>query len=208
MEIEWHGHACFSIKNDVTVVFDPHNGHGIGIKKPEIRGDIILVSHHHFDHDAVDQVKKEDSVVVDSPGERDMDGIKIRGIESFHDPSRGSLRGKNTIFVVEYGLKFCHLGDLGHVPSEDVVRKIGRVDILFIPVGGTYTLDAREARRTSELIKPDIIIPMHYKIPGLNLPIDGVEEFLRGQDVVRLDSNTWEIPDDLPSGRVIVFSPP
>ncbi len=208
MEIKWHGHACFSIKNDVTVVFDPHDGNSIGIKKPDVQGDIILVSHHHFDHEAVDVVKKDNSTVVDSPGVKEVAGVRIKGIESYHDPSRGSLRGKNTIFVVEHGLRFCHLGDLGHIPSQEIIREIGRIDILFIPVGGTYTLDAREARKVMELLKPEITIPMHYRISGLSLPIDGVEEFISGQDVIRLDSSVWEIPDDLPSGRVIVFSPP
>ena len=208
MRIIWHGHACFSIENDLTIVFDPHDGESIGIKKPDVRGDIVLVSHHHFDHDVVDAVRKDDSVVVDSPEEIEVKGVKIKGIESFHDPARGSLRGKNTIYVVEHELTFCHLGDLGHVPSPDTINRIGEVDILFVPVGGTYTIDSREAEKVVELINPKVTVPMHYKIPGLTLSINGVEEFLSGKDVLRLDSNSWEIPDELPTGKIIVFRSP
>ncbi len=179
LQIRWHGHSCFEITNDVTLVTDPHDGKSIGIPAPSVAGDVILVSHDHYDHNSVKTVEKEDSKVVTDERKKNISNIEIKGIESFHDECNGAKRGKNIIYkFIMDDVSFCHLGDLGHELDDDAVQKIGDVDILFIPVGGTFTVDAEQAWKVINSIKPKIAIPMHYKIGGLSLPIDGVDSFL------------------------------
>lgn len=179
LQIRWHGHSCFEIKDDITLVTDPHDGKSIGIPAPNIEGDIILVSHDHYDHNSVKTVEKIGSKVVRDERKRNIYNVVIRGIKTYHDENFGDIRGENIIFkFLIDDINFCHLGDLGHILEEDIAEKIGDVDILFIPVGGNFTIDANYAWKIVNLIKPSIIIPMHYKIGGLSLPIDTLDKFL------------------------------
>ncbi len=180
LQIRWHGHSCFEITNDLTLVTDPHDGKSIGIPAPNVQGDIILVSHDHFDHSSgVKLVEKEGSKVVTDDRKRNISNIEISGVESFHDENSGSKRGENVIYkFIMDGIKFCHLGDLGHELDDSAVNKIGSVDILFIPVGGNFTIDDKKAWIIIKKIRPKIIIPMHYKIGGLSLSIAGLDPFL------------------------------
>jgi len=209
-QIIWHGHACFEITDDLTIVTDPHDGKSIGIETPMVKGDIILVSHDHYDHNSVRTVEKKDSVVVRDAGKKKVKGVEIEGIESFHDEVKGAKRGKNIIFKFKVDdITFCHLGDLGHIPDKEILDKIGEVDILFIPVGGVYTLDADSAWETANLIKSKIIVPMHYKIQGLSLPISDVDPFLAKNKfkVIHVGNQIDIEKEDLPSEREIwVFS--
>ena len=209
-QIIWHGHACFEITDDLTIVTDPHDGKSIGIETPMVKGDIILVSHDHYDHNSVRTVEKKDSAVVRDAGKKKVKGVEIEGIESFHDEVKGAKRGKNIIFKFKVDdITFCHLGDLGHIPDKEILDKIGEVDILFIPVGGVYTLDADSAWETANLIKSKIIVPMHYKIQGLSLPISDVDPFLAKNKfkVIHVGNQIDIEKEDLPSEREIwVFS--
>ena len=209
-QIIWHGHACFEITDDLTIVTDPHDGKSIGIETPMVKGDIILVSHDHYDHNSVRTVEKKDSAVVRDAGKKKVKGVEIEGIESFHDEVKGAKRGKNIIFKFKVDdITFCHLGDLGHIPDKEILDKIGEVDILFIPVGGVYTLDADSAWETANLIKSRIIVPMHYKIQGLSLPISDVDPFLAKNKfkVIHVGNQIDIEKEDIPSEREIwVFS--
>jgi len=179
MKIVWHGHACFEILNSISVVTDPHDGKSIGIHPPTASADLVLVSHHHFDHNKVNTVVEGDYKVVDTPGAFEYRDVKGRGIEAYHDELKGESRGKNIIFRFEMdGFVFCHMGDLGHVPSEEILKEIGEVDFLFIPVGGVYTVDGKKAAKITRLISPKVVIPMHFKVGNLSLPISTAEEFL------------------------------
>ncbi len=179
LQIRWHGHACWEITNDITVVTDPHDGKSIGIPAPSVAGDIILVSHDHYDHNSVKSVEKEGSKVVTDGRKRNVDNVEIKGIEAFHDECGGQKRGKNIIYkFIMDGITFCHLGDLGHDLDEGQIQQIGDVDILFVPVGGTFTVDAEQAWNIIGKIHPKITIPMHYKIGGLSLPIASIDPFL------------------------------
>jgi len=201
LQIRWHGHACFEITNDLTLVTDPHDGKSIGIPAPNVAGDIILVSHDHYDHNSVKSVEKEDSKVIMDERKRTISNVEIRGIESFHDEAHGEKRGSNIIYkFIMDNIKFCHLGDLGHEIDEETVQKIGEVDILFIPIGGTFTVDADQAWKVINMIKPKISIPMHYKIGGLSLSITGIEPFLAKNKFKTLKvGNEIDIEkDDLP----------
>jgi len=179
LQIRWHGHACWEITNDKTVVTDPHDGRSIGIPAPSVQGDIILVSHDHYDHNSVKSVEKEDSKVITDERKRNINGIDIKGFSSFHDEVGGAKRGSNIIFKFKVDeLDFCHLGDLGHELDDDTVEKIGKIDVLFIPIGGTFTVDDKSAWNIIKKLNPKIVIPMHYKIGGLSLPIAGIDPFL------------------------------
>jgi L-ascorbate metabolism protein UlaG (beta-lactamase superfamily) len=179
LQIRWHGHSCFEITNDVTIVTDPHDGRSIGIPTPTVTGDIILVTHNHYDHNSVKTVEKENSKVITDERKRTIGNVQINGIPAFHDTAHGERRGSMILykFIVD-DITFCHLGDLGHELDVKTAQQIGKIDILFIPVGGNYTIDADQAWRIIEMLKPKIAIPMHYRIEGLSISIAGIEPFL------------------------------
>ncbi len=145
LQIRWHGHACFEITNDVTLVTDPHDGKSIGIPAPTVTGDIILVSHDHYDHNSVKSVEKEGSKIVTDSRKKTISDIEIKGIESFHDECSGDKRGNNIIYKFNMdGISFCHLGDLGHDLDDETLQKIGEVDILlFLLVGHLQWMQKR-----------------------------------------------------------------
>lgn len=179
MKITYLGHSCFLLqtKGGVVIVTDPYKG--IGYELPtKIKATFALISHAHFDHNNIEAVDCD--YVLNKTGEYEINGVKIKGVESDHDEKGGALRGKNVIFTVEAdGLRVCHLGDLGESCNESLLKRIGVVDILLIPVGGNYTIDAVQAKAYIERIKPKIAVPMHYKGKGGTIDIAKVDEFLR-----------------------------
>ncbi|OUJ19073.1 Zn-dependent hydrolase of the beta-lactamase fold [Methanonatronarchaeum thermophilum] len=198
MEIKWWGHACFEIKNKTTVVTDPHDGSSIGIPEPKPKADLILISHDHYDHNAASTVQGN-PVTISSIGNSTARGVKINGIKTYHDKSEGSQRGTNTIYKFQLNSHtLCHLGDIGHIPNKKTIQKIGDIDILFVPTGGNFTINAEEAAQTINLIKPKIAIPMHYKLPGLTVPIDGVDEFKQEIKNYSEVNNPYKLPKQLP----------
>ncbi|HAG11458.1 MAG TPA: MBL fold metallo-hydrolase [Desulfotomaculum sp.] len=179
MKISWLGHACFLIRSidGTAIITDPFDD-SVGYPQPRAAADLITVSHQHFDHNAVEMVSGKPRV-IQTAGEHRVNGLKITGIPCYHDNAKGSLRGKNLIFVFEEdGFRVCHLGDLGHIPDQKLLGEIGNIDVLLIPVGGLYTIDASEAKEVISLITPSYVVPMHYKTPHLKLPISPVDNFL------------------------------
>lgn len=177
MVIQWIAHACFKItlQSGKVLVFDPFDD--IGYQMPQIRADLAFVSHGHFDHNAVDRLTG-DFQVFDAPGEYEQAGVKIEGIPSYHDDAKGAKRGENVIFkVTAEGLTITHLGDLGHLPSEELYRRLEGTDVLMIPVGGNYTIDAQQAFEVCKRVEPNIILPMHYKTPGLQVDVARLYHF-------------------------------
>ncbi|MEM0449490.1 MAG: MBL fold metallo-hydrolase [Methanomassiliicoccales archaeon] len=211
MKIIWHGHACFEIQAEKIVLLDPHDGKSLGIKAPVSRPDIVLISHDHFDHNAV-RVVKGDYAVVKERGEHEIKGIRIRGIEAYHDEVRGSKRGKINLFRFEVGgAKFLHCGDLGHILGRKELEAIGEIDIAFIPVGGVFTLNGSQAKELVDIMKPKVVIPMHYRYGGLSLSIQTIDDFLKKipQDKIIKVGNEIELtPEELPKETEYwVFSP-
>jgi L-ascorbate metabolism protein UlaG (beta-lactamase superfamily) len=203
LQIRWHGHSCFEITNNKTIITDPHDGKSIGIPTPMVQGDVILISHDHYDHNSVKTVEKDQSKIISDGRKRTIEDIIVKGYATFHDESHGEKRGENIAFKFTVDdICFLHLGDLGHLLSEDLIQQIDHVDILFIPVGGTYTLNATAAWKVIQKIQPRIVIPMHYKIEGLSLPIAPVDDFLdiAHYHVLRvgneIDIEKEEIPDE------------
>ena len=180
MTITWFGHSCFRIEaKEGSVLIDPF-GKDIGLRPPKIKDNIVLVSHHHHDHDNTADANPE-AFIIDGPGEYEKQGISVRGVRSFHDKSGGKERGPNTIYIVKADdLTVCHMGDFGQDKFDDhQLEEIGDIDILMIPVGGTYTIDYKEAANAVSQIEPKIIIPMHYKTKDLKLDVAGPEKFVK-----------------------------
>lgn len=189
VRITWLGHACFRIapSSGPVVVTDPFDP-GIG-SYPATRpkADVVTVSHEHGDHNAVNRVSGQFKVVRGGRTQT-VAGVEFRGIASYHDSVQGQQRGTNTIFVFKLDdITFCHLGDLGHVLTPQQVQAIGRVDVLMIPVGGYYTIDAKTADRVVQQLSPRVVLPMHYKTKALSPsnPISGIEPFISGKKNVR-----------------------
>jgi len=199
MKIKWLGHACFLItdSNGKKILTDPFDK-SVGYDLYEGDADLVTVSHHHHDHDYVSGVK-ENPVIIDEAGTYKKCGIEFEGIPSYHDKNQGADRGKNIIFVFNVdGYKICHLGDLGYELSDDEISKLRNVDILLIPVGGKYTIDANEAARVALSINSHVVIPMHYKTPALGIALAGTEEFVSAMDNAEyVDSNTLKIEGKL-----------
>jgi len=169
MDITYLGHSSFRLKGkQATVVTDPYNLESSGIKFPKhIAADIVTVSHEHKDHSAVGSIDGS-PYVVHGPGEYEIKGVGIIGISSFHDDQKGEKRGKNTIYRIEVdGVSIVHLGDLGHGLSATDVDALDGVDVLLVPVGGHYTIDAHTAVSVIHEIEPSIAIPMHFRRPDM-----------------------------------------
>lgn len=162
MDITWLGHSCFRIKGkEVILVTDPFT-ESVGYPLVELTANIVTISHLHPGHSYVEGVEGSPKV-ISRPGEYEVSGIFITGISTFHDPERGKSRGKNTTYLVDIDdVRLCHLGDLGHVPSPRQIEDLGNIDVLFVPVGGVSTIDAKMAAEIVRFIDPKIIIPMHY----------------------------------------------
>lgn len=198
MVIDWLGHSCFKVtlSGGTRVLFDPYD-YATGYGRLDIETDIAVISHAHHDHSDLSGVKGNYSL-VNTAGVHEMDGLTIEGIAVWHDNFEGKKRGPNLVFVIKSNdLTVCHLGDLGHMPSSDVFEKLSGVDVLMIPVGGVFTIGAKEALAVCERISPNIIIPMHYKTSVCTVDLEPVDFFLdavdRQYDVSRLGKNTFEI---------------
>lgn len=180
MVITWYGQSCFKIQSgELTIVTDPFSKE-IGLTPPRFRADVVLVSHNHDDHNNADSLSGE-PFLIRSPGEYEIKGIYVHGISTFHDASEGQERGLNTMYLIEAeGLRILHMGDFGeNEMRSETLDRIGSVDILMIPVGGTYTITGDQAAKIVKDIEPKFLIPMHYNIPGLKIALADVAEFLK-----------------------------
>jgi L-ascorbate metabolism protein UlaG (beta-lactamase superfamily) len=184
MIITWLGQSAFKLQDKisgdgVTVVTDPY-GKETGLKMPSFEADIVTISHDHADHNNSEALRGN-PFIIDCAGEYDTKGILIEGIDSYHDEEEGKLRGGNIIYRIEIDdISIVHLGDLGHVLSNEQLEKLVGTDILLVPVGGKFTLDAKKAVEVISQIEPRIVIPMHYKIDGLAYEdFDSIEKFIK-----------------------------
>lgn len=191
MKIKWYGHSAFLITTakGVRIIIDPYQsgafGGDLSYGKITDEADIVLSSHDHDDHNYTKDIKGR-FTYVNKAGAFEEKGVRIRAVPTYHDGSKGSQRGKNLFFIVEADdLKVAHAGDLGHTLNEASVREIGTVDVLLLPVGGFFTVDASEATRIVEALKPRVTIPMHFKTEKCAFPITPVEDFTRGKERVR-----------------------
>lgn len=200
MKIRWLGHASFLIETEdkriITDPFDERVGYPVFTEKV----DIATVSHEHWDHNAVEILQGEPEVIR-GEGEFNWGGIAFTGFPSFHDQKKGKERGSNTIYkIAAEGINLLHLGDLGHILSSREIDSIGEVDILLLPVGGIYTIDAEQALKTMQGLNPRICIPMHYQTPDCKIDLEPLELFTgRLERVVKrpfLEITAGELPEE------------
>ncbi len=208
MKIKWLGHASFMITSDTgtKIITDPYvTGGALNYGEIKESADIVTVSHEHFDHNNAAAVGDNPEVVK---GTAEAKGIKFNGTATHHDDAGGSQRGNNIIFCFEVdGIRICHLGDLGHPLSDKQVAELGSVDIVLIPVGGNYTIDAKVATEVCGKLAPKVIMPMHYRNERCSsFPVAGVDEFLQGKaDVSKPDSSEVEFKQgELPATTQII----
>jgi L-ascorbate metabolism protein UlaG (beta-lactamase superfamily) len=209
VKIKYLGHAAFAFTSDsgVKIIADPYTtGPDFGYGEITESADIVTVSHDHLDHANAAAVGGNPQVVRRT-GSFTVKGIEIKGIVSYHDDEQGRMKGGNIIFCFEVdGIRLCHLGDLGHRLDDRQKTEIGRVDVLLIPVGGFFTIDAKVATEVCNQLKPAVIIPMHYRTEKGISNIAGVEEFLRGKAGVKwLDTSRVEFKvGGLPAASQII----
>ena len=191
MKIKWYGHAAFLIttNNGVRIIIDPYEsgafGGGISYGQIEDEADLVLTSHEHEDHNYTKSIKGP-FVHIKKAGSYTEKGVTVRALPVFHDKTKGKERGENLIFVVsEGGITLAHLGDLGHTLDDNILKSLGKVEILLMPVGGFFTIDAHEATKIMNDIGPLLTVPMHYSTDKTNMPIEGVQAFIEGKTGVR-----------------------
>ncbi|MFP4056164.1 MAG: MBL fold metallo-hydrolase [Candidatus Brocadiia bacterium] len=213
MKITYFGHAFFLVEGEdgPAIAIDPFDD-SLGYQVPQVKADLVLASHEHFDHANLQAIQGQPKHLVGRAGEGDHEvcGVAIRGVPTKHfREAADSARGDNTVFVIALdGIRLCHLGDLGHALSKETVEQLGRVDILMVPIGGFYTLDVQRVDQVVESVDPRVVIPMHYRTPAATSPavrkIEPAAVYLGGKDNVREKQAAVRVmPDDLPQEREI-----
>jgi L-ascorbate metabolism protein UlaG (beta-lactamase superfamily) len=211
MKIKWLGHSSFMITSDAgtKIITDPYAPTDkLRYGKIKESADIITISHEHPDHNNTDPILGNPSILRQSP---EVKGINFKAILAYHDNDSGTKKGSSTIFWFEVDrVKICHLGDIGHLLSDKQLMELDKVDLLLIPVGGYYTIDAEVASKICDQIKPGVIIPMHFLDSRSDLPISGVDGFLQGKNNVnRLNSSELKLKiEEIPiRTQIMVLTP-
>lgn len=183
MYITWLGHSSFKLQDKtgsdaISLIIDPYDD-SIGLKMPRLEADILVITHNHYDHNNRGAIRGN-PFVIDTAGEYEVRGVSIEGVEAPHDDKGGAERGKVVMYRIEMDdVVVAHLGDLGATLDPKQLERVAGADILLIPVGGKYTIDAKKAVEVVSQIEPRIVIPMHYKTPGLKVDVEGVEKFIK-----------------------------
>lgn len=187
MEIRWFGQAFFEITSDTEVrkgtkiYIDPYGVHDdFNLTPPgNLEAEVVLISHNHPDHNNI-KTFKNPGMIIDSPGEYSVSGVDIKGLLTFHDNKSGQEYGSNVVYIIETeSVRVVHLGDIGHLPSEAQAQKIDGVDVLMIPVGGAHSIGPKDAVKIVKQLEPKIVIPMHYKMPGLPAAMGSLDDFCK-----------------------------
>jgi len=210
LSLEWCGHSYLVIRtpDGVTLAVDPHDGGSVGLPECRVQADYTLVTHRHFDHDAVEM--SGGKAVIARTGEFRLGPVRVMGLRYYHDRAQGRLRGTTVAYLIEAGgLRVAHLGDIGHVPPPEALEPFRGVDVLALPVGGTYTIDAVEASRIAETLAPKLVVPLHFWMPGMTLPLDPLSRFINNARLrhYRVDVASIELEPPLPGGRPAILIP-
>jgi L-ascorbate metabolism protein UlaG (beta-lactamase superfamily) len=188
MDITWLGYSCFRIRgNQAIIITDPFPP-GLGYTLGKQTADIVTISHPHPTHSYFQGISGEPRLVK-GPGEYEISGVLMLGIATYHDVVKGQSRGKNTAYLMEIdGVAVCHLGDIGHVLSNEQVEEMGNVDVLMLPVGGVSTINAAMAAEIIRKLEPKAVIPMHYQTPKAGRELEPVENFLKEMGLGQVES--------------------
>lgn len=209
VKITWFGHSMFLLEfAETKVLIDPYSDIGYPLPIRPIYCDICIVSHKHLDHSNLN-LAGGPYALLNEEGRSSVRGVNFNLIKSYHDRKKGADRGENLVSVFEFdNVRFAHAGDIGAF-DEELIKKIGRIDVLMVPVGGCYTIDAYEAWELIRYLNPKIIIPMHYKTDRLEKknPIDPIDKFISGRtNIVEISSGSCEINLlDMPKQETIYF---
>lgn len=211
MQIKFHGHSCFSIKDgDTTIVTDPYD-ESTGLTLPSLKANVVTVSLNESHHNNVSVIEGNPSI-FNWPGEYEAGGIHFQGIASFHNTKDDEEQKENTIFTIDFnGIHLCHLGAQGTKLTPEQLEEVGDVDILFIPVGGKEGVDVKKAKEIIEQIEPRIIIPMAYHTEGCQCGFTSLEGFLSEMGAQNTEASQVytlkrsELPDD--ASKVVVIQP-
>lgn len=202
MKLIWNGHSCFTVETaQGTLVLDPYADHyvtGLGALKLEADG--VLCSHDHRDHGAEEVVRRSGKPC----------GIQVEKINTFHDEVGGAKRGVNVIHILSAeGMRAVHCGDLGCELTPEQLDKLRGADVLLVPVGGFYTIDAAQAKQLVDEVRPRVVIPMHYRGDGFGYEVLArVEDYLAlCDDVVCYESNVLELTKDTPAQTAVLTYP-
>lgn len=196
MKISWLGHSSFRLEESTgtVAVTDPYHPY-VGYEMPRVYADIVTVSHAHNDHSYVKNVDG-DPAVINRAGAYEIGGVHMLAFKTYHDDKKGGVRGDNLVFKFRMdGVDVCHLGDIGEECNTMLVEMIMPVNILMIPIGGNFTIDAEQAKEYVDRIMPDIVIPMHYKNKDCEFDIAKMSDFLDlfdDEDIVYSDVQTME----------------
>lgn len=213
VEVEWCGHSYLLVRwHGATIAVDPHDGGSVGVETCKVKADYVLVTHDHFDHNAV--------TVASGPGTRVVkwrtgsfklgEGVSVEGYRFYHDKASGRLRGTVVAYKVEVGgVRVVHLSDIGHVPPREALEPLRGADLLAVPVGGVYTIDAVEAVDLVEALQPRLVLPIHYWVEGVILPLDPLDRFLSHSRFrrARLDGRTVPLEPGGAEGRPTILIP-
>jgi L-ascorbate metabolism protein UlaG (beta-lactamase superfamily) len=206
--IKWHGHACFEIQTDITILLDVHDGKSLGLPVPQATPDIILLTHTHDDHG--NGAHLFNLPIQTEPAHITLKNTHIKGVKAYHDDQQGARLGLNTIWTIKHeNLTIAHTGDLGHALTQEQREKIGNVDILILNTGANL----ERAQETRRALKPQVVIPNHYHIPGIIFPyykMNKPEDYTRNKNTVHLNKSTHSYTKEtLPQIPVIhVYKPP
>jgi L-ascorbate metabolism protein UlaG (beta-lactamase superfamily) len=189
MEITWYGHSCFRLaeRSMATVVTDPFDSAVTGYEALKLKADIVTVSHNVPGHGNVSAVKGK-SHVLTGPGEYEIGGVFITGVQTNGYSKRTSDEPRNTLYVFDYnGVTVAHLGDLRRVPSQTEIEALGTMHVALVPVGGGGGLSASKAAEVVSLLEPGIVIPMHYGTPASLLKLAPLSKFLKEMGLAKVD---------------------
>jgi len=176
--VTFFGHSMFEIKlkNGLRIGMDPFD-ENVKSALPDITADIVTVSHSHYDHSNTSLFKGSPEIIKESEKYNKKD-VSITGYTSFHDNNNGRQRGKNIIFEIKADeMRFVHLGDFGSFGNDATLGLIKNMDILFIPVGGVFTINYIEAAKLIEKLNPKIAVPMHFKEKDTKIAVNGISNF-------------------------------
>ncbi|BAB65533.1 MBL fold metallo-hydrolase [Sulfurisphaera tokodaii] len=203
--IKFFYHSSFLLDN--KILLDPHDGGSIGLPRPETKADLILITHNHYDHNAYEIIPHKD-VKIKYYGEFNYASYTIEGLKAYHDKEKGKRRGETAIYriVNPNGKLIVHMGDIGHMPDDQILEKIKNPDILMVPVGGVITINALEAKEIIDKLNPKITIPMHYWIKGHFMPLDPLDNFLEVINRKTIEIREKEVDENsIEKGSVLIF---
>ncbi len=196
MKLTWLGHSSFKLEESTgtTIVTDPYHSY-VGYQMPTVEADVVTVSHAHNDHSCISNVQGNPTV-LNRAGAYEIGGVHIMANRAYHDNQKGTERGQNIIFKFRMdGVDLCHMGDIGEDCNSMLVESMMPVNVLMIPIGGTFTIDAKEAKEYVDRIMPDIVIPMHFKTKDCDFDIDKINQFLDlfdDENIIYCDTDTVE----------------